>query len=157
MTISLTSSHLLVGTDGGLIHVYDIPSHQLLRTISTHKGLIITYLATMLKPPDLIGHINLNLTVGSAADARDTIPIKSVTPFQRMRDMKTREAHEVSILLPSQHTVCGFIPYFNQCCLTYRPTHSGSRRYNIKLSGRRITSRSRILCSAFYGRIRPRR
>ncbi|GLB41732.1 putative WD40 repeat-like protein [Lyophyllum shimeji] len=102
MSISLTSSHLLVGTESGLIHVYDLPSHQLLRTISTHKGLTITHLATVLKPLDLIGHIDLNLAVGSAADAKDIIPVKPVAPFQRMRDPKTREAHEVSILLPAQ-------------------------------------------------------
>ncbi|KAF8075050.1 WD40-repeat-containing domain protein [Lyophyllum atratum] len=105
ISISLTSSHLLVGTETGLIHVYDIPSHQLLRTISTHKGLAITHLATMLKPPDLIGHINLNLAVGSTADTKDVIPVKPVSPFQRMRDPKMREAHEVAILLPAQRIV----------------------------------------------------
>ncbi|KAG6865701.1 hypothetical protein C0991_012517 [Blastosporella zonata] len=105
LCISLTSSHLLVGTEAGLIHVYDIPSHQLLRTITTHKGLGITHLATMLKPPDLIGHINLSLSVGSAADAKDIIPVKHVSPFQRMRDPKTREAHEVGLLLPPQNQI----------------------------------------------------
>ncbi|KAG6817549.1 hypothetical protein H0H87_007517 [Tephrocybe sp. NHM501043] len=105
MCISLTSSHLLVGTETGSIHVYDIPSHQLLRTIATHKGFSITYLATLLKPPDLIGHINLSLSVGSAADTKDIIPIKHVSPFQRMRDLKTREAHDVGLLLPSQKSV----------------------------------------------------
>ncbi|KAG6890965.1 hypothetical protein C0992_011724 [Termitomyces sp. T32_za158] len=102
LSISLTSSHLLVGTETGLIHIYDIPSHQLLRTITTHKGFVITHLVTMLKPPDLIGHINLNLSVGSAADAKDIIPVKHVSSFQRMRDPKTREAHDVAILLPPQ-------------------------------------------------------
>ncbi|KAG5721339.1 Pre-rRNA-processing protein IPI3 [Termitomyces sp. T112] len=105
LCISLTSSHLLVGTENGLIHIYDIPSHQLLRTITTHKGFVITHLATMLKPPDLIGHINLNLCVGSAADAKDIIPVKHVSPFQRMRDPKTREAHDVALLLPPQKMV----------------------------------------------------
>ncbi|KAG6826557.1 hypothetical protein H0H92_015311 [Tricholoma furcatifolium] len=104
MCISLTSSHLLVGTDAGLIYIYDIPSHQLLRTITTHKGFAITHLATMLKPPDLIGHINLSLSVGSAADAKDVIPVKPVAPFQRMRDPKAREAHDLSLLLPPQKT-----------------------------------------------------
>ncbi|KAG5638351.1 hypothetical protein H0H81_000484 [Sphagnurus paluster] len=59
----------------------------------------------MLKPPDLIGHINLNLAVGSASDAKDVIPVKPISPFQRMRDPKTREAHEVAVLLPPQKTV----------------------------------------------------
>ncbi|KAG6850785.1 hypothetical protein H0H93_008823 [Arthromyces matolae] len=102
LCMSLTSSHLLVGTESGIILVYDIPSHQLLRSISTHKGFLITHLATMLKPPDLIGHINLNLSVGNAADAKDVIPVRHVAPFQRMRDSKTREAHAVTLLLPPQ-------------------------------------------------------
>ncbi|KAG1741210.1 hypothetical protein EDD22DRAFT_959097 [Suillus occidentalis] len=38
LTISLTSSLLLVGTATGLIHIYDIASHQLLRTISAQQG-----------------------------------------------------------------------------------------------------------------------
>ncbi|KAG6867991.1 hypothetical protein C0993_008598 [Termitomyces sp. T159_Od127] len=102
LCISLTSSHLLVGTETGFIHIYDIASHQLLRTITTHKGFVITYLVTMLKPPDLIGHINLNLNVGSAANAKDIMPVKHVSSFHRTRDSKTREAHDVSLLLPPQ-------------------------------------------------------
>ncbi|KAG6891259.1 hypothetical protein C0995_008511 [Termitomyces sp. Mi166 len=105
LCISLTSSHLLVGTETGLIHIYDIPSHQLLRTITAHKGFVITHLATMLKPLDLIGHVNLNLSVGSGADAKDISPVKHVSPFQRMRDSKTREAHDVVLLLPPQKMV----------------------------------------------------
>ncbi|KAK0446690.1 WD40 repeat-like protein [Armillaria borealis] len=102
LSISFTGSLLLVGTSLGLIHIYDIASHQLLRTISTHKGFSITYIATMLKPPDLIGHISLSMNF---ADARDTIPVKPVLPFQRMRDAKTRDVHEVSLLFPPKNTV----------------------------------------------------
>ena len=109
ISISFTSSLLLVGTGTGLILVYDIPSHQLLRTISTHKGLAITYLGTMLKPPDLIGHVNLNLAVQSLAELKEIIPVKPVAPFQRMKDQKTREAHEVMMLLRPQSTVRVFI------------------------------------------------
>jgi len=77
-----------------------------MRTISTHKGLVITYLATMLKPPDLIGHVCLNLSASaSAVDMRDVIPIRPVMPFQKIRDMKNREAHDVSMLLPVQDNV----------------------------------------------------
>lgn len=101
LALSLASSLLLVGTTEGLIHIYDIPSHQLLRTISTHKGFSIGYLCTMLKPPDLIGHISLDFTVGNnAADAKDVVPVKPIIPFQRMRDAKTREAHDIVMLLP---------------------------------------------------------
>ncbi|KAG9312910.1 WD40-repeat-containing domain protein [Chiua virens] len=68
LCISLNGSLLLVGAVTGIIYVYDIASHQLLRTISTHKGLSISFLATMLKPPDLVGHISLSLNVTSMAD-----------------------------------------------------------------------------------------
>jgi pre-rRNA-processing protein IPI3 len=105
LTISLTSALLLVGTSAGMIHLYDIPSHQRLRTISTHSGYSITCLASMLKPPDLIGHISLRLAVSSVADAKDVIPVKPISPFQRTRDTKAREAHDVPMLLPTQNTV----------------------------------------------------
>jgi pre-rRNA-processing protein IPI3 len=61
----------------------------------------------MLKPPDLIGHISLSLAVNSVADAKDVIPVKPVSPFQRTRDAKYREAHEVPMMLPAQNTVRG--------------------------------------------------
>ncbi|KAJ3517759.1 hypothetical protein NLJ89_g314 [Agrocybe chaxingu] len=97
--ISLTSTTLLVGTSEGLIHLYDIPSHQQLRTISTHKGMPIAHLETMIKPPDLIGHINLDFKTGS--DPKDVIPPKPVSPFQRTRDIKARDAHEITVMLPT--------------------------------------------------------
>ncbi|KAF7971945.1 hypothetical protein HWV62_19401 [Athelia sp. TMB] len=99
--ISLTASNLLVGTSAGIIQVYDIPSHQLLRSISSYKdkGLSINHLATLLKPPDLIGHISLSL--GSASGV-ETMPVKPILPFQRMKDAKSRDAHEVSLMLPIQ-------------------------------------------------------
>jgi pre-rRNA-processing protein IPI3 len=102
LTISLTGSLLLVGTATGLVHLYDIASHQLLRTISTHKGMSISHLATMLKPPDLIGHVSLSLNVGSFSDAKDVIPVRPVVPFHRMKDAKARDAHEVMMMLPVQ-------------------------------------------------------
>ena len=100
MTISLTSSMLLAGTAAGLIHIYDIASHQLLRTLPSHKGMSITHLSTMLRPPDLVGHISLTLSAGGANDAKESIPVRHVAPFQRIRDVKAREAHEVSLMLP---------------------------------------------------------
>ncbi|KAJ3571922.1 hypothetical protein NP233_g3442 [Leucocoprinus birnbaumii] len=99
MAISFTSTFLLVGTMSGMIHLYDLPSHQLIRTISAHKGFSITYLSSLLKPPDLIGHLSLDLKVGSLSDAKDALPARSVQPFQRMKDAKSREAHEVHMLL----------------------------------------------------------
>ncbi|KAI0320863.1 WD40-repeat-containing domain protein [Amylostereum chailletii] len=99
LTLSLTSSLLLVGTTTGVIHLYDVPSHQLLRTITSHKGSRITHLETLLKPPDLVGHVSLSLTAGVD---RDAIPVRPVVAFQRMREAKAREAHEIAMLLPVQ-------------------------------------------------------
>ena len=81
--------------------MYDTGTHQLLRSISTHKGLAIQYLETMLKPPDLVGHVSFSL----GAEARETIPPRPVAAFQRMKDAKGREAHEVALLLPPTQTV----------------------------------------------------
>ncbi|KAL1739516.1 hypothetical protein HDZ31DRAFT_49269, partial [Schizophyllum fasciatum] len=97
LCISATGALLLVGTQSGPVHIYDIPSHQPLRTITTHKGFTITHLATMLKPPDLVGHVSLSM---SAGDPKDVVPVRPVAAFQRMRDAKTRQAHEVASLLP---------------------------------------------------------
>ncbi|OSD03072.1 WD40 repeat-like protein [Trametes coccinea BRFM310] len=107
MAISLTGAMLLAGTTSGLIHVYDIASHQQLRTLSSHKGMAITHLSTMLRPPDLVGHVSLTLSTGAAGDARDNIPVRPVTPFQRIRDAKARETHEVSLILPHNSTPVG--------------------------------------------------
>jgi pre-rRNA-processing protein IPI3 len=94
-----------VGTSTGVIHIYDIPSHQLLRTISTFKDkdLRITHLACLLRPPDLIGHISLN--IGITSGGIDVISVKPVMPFQRTKDAKNRASHEVSMLLPIQDSV----------------------------------------------------
>lgn len=118
LTLSLTSSFLLTGTSTGQIHIHDIPSHQLLRTISSHKGFSITYLNTMLKPPDLIGHASLSLGAGSAGvgvgggatsagsgGVGGEIGVKPIMPFQRMKEPRARDAHEVVMVLPVQDKV----------------------------------------------------
>jgi pre-rRNA-processing protein IPI3 len=105
MTISLTGSSLLVGTEGGLVHLYDVASHQLLRAISSHKGGAITFLRSILKPIDLVGHVSLNLHVNGATDAKDVIPVRPILPFQRTRDAKLRDTHEVAIMLPTVRSV----------------------------------------------------
>ncbi|KAJ7355605.1 WD40 repeat-like protein [Mycena albidolilacea] len=102
ITISLTSTLLLAGTSTGIIHIYDIPSHQLLRSISTHKGFSIAHLATMLKPPDLIGHVSLSINAGHSSEST---PVRHVAPFQRMRDAKSRDAHDITMILPVQDNV----------------------------------------------------
>ena len=93
---------LLAGTALGNVHVYDVPSHQLLRTINAHPGpgLAVTHLATLLKPPDLIGHVRLD------GDKNGKIPVRPIVPFQRMREARPRETHEVTMMLPHARKVC---------------------------------------------------
>ncbi|CAE6382232.1 unnamed protein product [Rhizoctonia solani] len=88
--ISFTSTHLLVGTTSGAILVYDLESHQLLRSIATHKdkGLAVVYLQCMLKPID------------HDTREKDPIPLRPVVPFQRTRDLKARETHQVMVMIP---------------------------------------------------------
>ncbi|EPQ56441.1 WD40 repeat-like protein [Gloeophyllum trabeum ATCC 11539] len=115
LCISLTSSLLVVGTSLGTIQTYDIPSHQPLRSINTHKGLAITHLSTMIRPPDLVGHVNIQLGLSSgvgvsgAAGQGEVISLRSVVPFDRTRDPRKREAREVGIILPVQ----GDVPYID--------------------------------------------
>lgn len=104
IVISLTSSLLLAGTVDGFIHTYDIASHQLLRSISTHKGFPITHLMTMLKPPDLVGHVSLTLSA-NPNDTKESIPVRPVASFHRVKDPKQREAHEVTMMLPPSTNV----------------------------------------------------
>ncbi|KAH9014165.1 WD40 repeat-like protein [Lactarius deliciosus] len=89
LSFSLTGALLLAGTALGNVHVYDVPSHQLLRTINAHPGpgLAVTHLTALLKPPDLVGHDG-------------GIPVLPILPFQRMREARPREAHEVTMMLP---------------------------------------------------------
>jgi len=96
LCLSLTGAMLLAGTALGNVHVYDVPSHQLLRTINAHPGpgLAVTHLTTLLKPPDLVGHVRLD------GDKDGGIPVRPIVPFQRMREERPREAHEVTMMLP---------------------------------------------------------
>jgi pre-rRNA-processing protein IPI3 len=102
LCLSLTGAMLLAGTAVGNVHVYDVPSHQLLRTINAHSGpgLAVTHLTTLLKPPDLVGHVRLD------GDKDGRIPVRPIMPFQRMREARPREAHEVTMMLPHAQKVC---------------------------------------------------
>jgi pre-rRNA-processing protein IPI3 len=102
LCLSLTGAMLLAGTAVGNVHVYDVPSHQLLRTINAHPGpeLAVTHLTTLLKPPDLVGHVRLD------GDKDGRIPVRPIMPFQRMREARPREAHEVTMMLPHAQKVC---------------------------------------------------
>ncbi|KAF8317122.1 WD40 repeat-like protein [Clavulina sp. PMI_390] len=96
MTISLTSSLLVLGTTTGHIIFFDIKSHQRTKTIDCQKGFSVHSLQMMIKPQDLMGHA----IIGAAKNDSNSIPIRTVKEFQRIRDPKAREAHEVSLLLP---------------------------------------------------------
>ncbi|KZP01727.1 WD40 repeat-like protein [Calocera viscosa TUFC12733] len=94
LAISLTSSLLLAGTSDGQILLYDLASHQLLRSIGAHKGYSINALLTLLRPADLVGHSQLGF-----GSREEQVPVRPVAAFQRTRDQKARERHEVPMML----------------------------------------------------------
>ncbi|KAG8987017.1 Pre-rRNA-processing protein ipi3 [Tulasnella sp. JGI-2019a] len=95
MTLSMTGSILLIGTVTGHVHLYDVASHQLLKTVNTHQSFRATHLSTFIKPLDLVGHI----TLGSTSHL-DAMPVRPITSFHRIRDAAARTAHGVPIMLP---------------------------------------------------------
>ncbi|ORY26263.1 WD40-repeat-containing domain protein [Naematelia encephala] len=89
LALSLSATHLLVGSHSGEIHVYSLPSHQHLRAISSH-GSPITHLSTLPRPPDLVG----------TSFKPEDWPAMEVKPFERMRVGKpAREVQETTLLL----------------------------------------------------------
>lgn len=94
----MSNTHLLSGTSTGQIHIHSLPSHQLLRSINAHQGNgPVTYLTTLLKPPDLV------TTAGQTAPGSrvsDAWPLMEVKPLERMRVGKAaRDVQEVSLML----------------------------------------------------------
>lgn len=89
LALSFSASQLLIGTSAGDIHVYALPSHQQVRSIPAHGG-PVSYLATMIAPPDLVGK----------AGRMENWPIMEIKNLERMRVAKSaRESQEVSILV----------------------------------------------------------
>lgn len=105
-----------------------MPSHQLLRTIALGAAaapagapsMQITYLRTMLRPADLVGHVSLSLGAsgGAAGGGSGAGPaggegvVRPVAVFQRVRDRKARERHEVAVILPGSGLVrCAPSPF----------------------------------------------
>ena len=82
------------------MHVYDVRSHQLLRTISVHKGARIAHLEALSKPPDLIGHVSLVRSAQSEA-----LQPRPIVALQRTRDAGARTRRDVSIVLGAQQKV----------------------------------------------------
>lgn len=100
LALSLSTSHLLIGTNVGQIHLHALPSLQHLRTLSPsqHKSCPITHLSTLLRPADLHGTVQLGAAVGSGAE--DKLPIRSVGVLERMRvGRRERDRHEVTVLV----------------------------------------------------------
>ncbi|OXG80821.1 pre-rRNA-processing protein IPI3 [Cryptococcus neoformans var. grubii Br795] len=95
LALSLSSTHLLVGTSAGTIQIHSLPSHQHLRTLSPHAG-PVTHLSTLLRPADLVG------SVGAKSEE---IPIMEIKPLDRLKHRSPQESHEPTVLLrPSTST-----------------------------------------------------
>ena len=131
LTLSLTGALLLAGTTSGNVHVYDVPSHQLLRTINAHSGpgLAVTYLTTLLKPPDLLGHVRLG------GDKDIGIPVRPIMPFQRMREARPREAHEVTMMLPHAQKVCLIFSQISLVSSAVTTGHDARIRHGVPARG----------------------
>ncbi len=104
IALSISQSHLLTGTSTGDIHLHSLPSHTLLRTIATHSGTPVTHLSTLIRPADLVGHINFASLIGSGSGTNgnksEEWPIMECRPFERMRvGRKERDEQEIGILL----------------------------------------------------------
>ena len=96
LALSLSCTHLLAGTQSGDIHIHALPSHQHLRTLSSHSG-PITHLSVLLRPPDLVG--------ASGQTKSDEWPLMEIKPFERMRaGAAARDMREVGIVLRSKGT-----------------------------------------------------
>lgn len=95
LSLSLSATHLMVGTTAGDIHVHSLPSHQHIRTISTHRG-AISHLSTLPSPPDLVGK----------PVRADDWAVMDVRNLERMRSSRgAKDAQEVGVLLrPSSRT-----------------------------------------------------
>lgn len=104
IALSLSSTHLLVGTQAGEIHVHALPSHQLIRTIAAHGG-SITHLSTLVRPADFIGTPGVR-TIGAAGTTNgDDWPIMEIRAFERQKaSRQTRDAREVVMLSGAKST-----------------------------------------------------
>ncbi|KZV93107.1 WD40 repeat-like protein [Exidia glandulosa HHB12029] len=94
LALDLPGTQLLAGTTDGTVSIFDVASHQLLRTISPSAQASpgpVTFVTTMLRPSDL---------VGPASAQRDTLPLRPLAVFQRIRDKTARETHDVPLVLP---------------------------------------------------------
>ena len=97
IALSLSSTHLLIGTQAGEIHVHALPSHQLIRTIAAHSG-SISHLSTTVRPADFIGTPGVR-TAAAGNTTTEGWPIMEIRPFERQKaSRQTRDAREVVLL-----------------------------------------------------------
>lgn len=105
LVLSKSQSHLISGTASGHIYIHSLPSHQHLRTITSHIGVPITHLSTLLRPPDLVGSVSLrdaaNAATSNGSVAPGAWPVREVKQFERMKVLKRDVRHmgDVGILL----------------------------------------------------------
>ena len=89
MALSLSTTHLLIGTQRGEIHIHALPSHQHLRTLSSHSS-PITHISTLLRPQDMLGN----------QSSKTDWPIMEIKALERMRAGRVaREVQECTIVL----------------------------------------------------------
>ncbi|WVQ81427.1 hypothetical protein IAT38_003551 [Cryptococcus sp. DSM 104549] len=95
LALSLSSTHLLLGTSAGTIQIHSLPSHQHLRTLSPHSG-PVTYLSTLLRPADLISG---PASASGAGGKVEQWPLMEIKNLERMKTRAARESQETTLLL----------------------------------------------------------
>ncbi|OCF44890.1 pre-rRNA-processing protein IPI3 [Kwoniella heveanensis CBS 569] len=96
LALSISATHLLVGTSEGTIQLYALPSHQHLRTLSPHAG-PVAHLSTLLRPVDLVA--SSSASGAGLVSKADQWPIMEVKAFERMKARSPQHTQEVTIRL----------------------------------------------------------
>jgi len=105
LSLSLSATHLLVGTQSADIHIHSLPSHQHLRSLSSHAG-PITYISTLLRPPDLVSGGGATSSGAATSTKSESWPIMDIKPLERMRMGKpARDVQEVTMMIRPGSTV----------------------------------------------------
>ncbi|GHJ90405.1 hypothetical protein NliqN6_6807 [Naganishia liquefaciens] len=106
LVLSKSQSHLVSGTASGHIYIHALPSHQHLRTITSHVGVPVTHLSTLIRPPDLVGSVSLRDAANAATSSHGVVapgawPVKEIKQFERMKVIKRDARHtgDLGILL----------------------------------------------------------
>lgn len=98
LVLSKSQSHLVSGTASGHIYIHSLPSHQHLRTITSHVGVPVTHLSTLTRPPDLVGSVSLRDAANAATSTNGIVapgawPVKEIKQFERMKVIKRDARH----------------------------------------------------------------